>query len=99
MLNVDGFEVDKSSLKRIIAAHILKDKQSMHPDELMSERDVDPLVDTLLNHFGKAKSRGCCSANPNKKSVTLSEPRIVPLNDDPNEWQQPLEPNPTTKVV
>ena len=111
MLNINGFKVDRSNLKRIFAAHIAKDEQSMkNPNELMSRRHIDPLVDTLLKHFGKARSGtgGCFSDKKKTKRTSVvpqsispvNEHKIVPVNDGANEgWQQPLEKAPTTQVI
>ena len=102
MLNIDGFEVDRSNLKRIIAAHIAKDERDrndLDSNELMNRGQIDPLVDTLLKHFGKARSGGCFSDNK-RVDVSGNDPKIVPVNDGGKEgWQQPLEKAPTSQVV
>jgi hypothetical protein len=59
MLNIDGYEVDRSNLTRIFAAHIAKDERSgTNPEEILGREHIDPLVDTLLKHFGTTR-RGC----------------------------------------
>ena len=91
MLNIDGFEVDRSNLQRIFAAHILKDERSvMYPHEGMDRKHIDPLVDTLLKHFGKPKKpRGCCSDEGNPKKLSQKEVKIVPLNSVSHKLDQP----------
>ena len=94
MLNINGFKVDRSNLKRIFAAHIAKDEQSMkNPNELMSRRHIDPLVDTLLKHFGKARSgKGGCFSDKKKAKRTSVVPQNIAMNDSMSKWEQPLGP-------
>ena len=96
MLNIDGFEADRSNLKRIIAAHIAKDKRDrndLDPNELMSRRQIDPLVDTLLKHFGKARSgKGGCFSDKKKAKRTSVVPQNIAMNDSMSKWEQPLGP-------
>ena len=95
MLNINGFKVDRSNLKRIFAAHIAKDEQSMkNPNELMSRRHIDPLVDTLLKHFGKARSGGCFSDNKKTKKTSVVPQNIAAgMRDSMSKREQPLGPS------
>ena len=96
-LNIDGYEVDRSNLTRIFAAHIAKDERSgTNPEEILGREHIDPLVDTLLKHFGKTR-RGCCSGQSQKK-MTAKEVQVAPVDDNGN-WQQPLEPGVKTEFV
>ena len=97
VLNIDGFEADRSNLKRIIAAHIAKDKRDrndLDPNELMSRRQIDPLVDTLLKHFGKARSGGCFSDNKKTKKTSVVPQNIAAgMRDSMSKREQPLGPS------
>ena len=55
--------------------------------KVMNHDDIDPLVDTLLAHFGKAK-RGCSSCEPKpkedsektlEKKLSLRSTKIAPM--------------------
>ena len=65
----------------MIAAHITKEERNVKMSNLMSREQIDPLVDTLLKQFGKAKSGGCFS-NMSNKSARPIEPKIVPVDID-----------------
>ena len=96
VLNINGFKVDRSNLKRIFAAHILKDERSVKTNRTVMERDnIDPLVDTLLAHFGQSKL-GCCAAKPKNKTTAPKQAQVVPFDDEPGKWQKST--GPPTKV-
>ena len=57
--------------------------------KVMSRDEIDPLVDTLLAHFGKAK-RGCLSFEPKpkedpektlKQKLSLRSSKITPIEE------------------